>query len=240
MKQISTNPAAGLLLCLALCLTACRPSYEVTAVKGHRVCIDSTWDIRPDTDALALIAPYRRPLNSLRNRVVGRLDMPLTAARPESPLGQLVAEVLRKAAVPAGDPPADMGLINIGALRKDLPAGDITAMDVYEMLPFDNSICLLRLKGVYLKQLFQSIAAHGGEGISGAQLILSSDGKPTEVRINGRPIDDEQVYTLATIDYLAEGNDDMTALLQAESCSYPEGKTLRTEFSRYLEKLKNR
>ncbi len=234
MKRIKTIKIACQLLWIAASMTACRPAYEVTAVEGHRVPIDSTWDNRIDAEARVLIAPYRKSLDSLCNRVVGQSALAMTASRPESPLSNLVADILRQAAVQSGGTPADIGLVNFGALRKGLPQGIITGMDIYEMLPFDDNLCLLALKGIYVKQLFENIAACGGEGISGAQLAMSPTGRLLEARVGGHPIDDERLYTIATIDYLAGGNGGMLALLQAESCVNIEGQTLQGIFTRYV------
>ena len=75
-----------------------------------------------------------------------------------------------------------------------------------------------------------------GEGISGVQLLITKDGKLLQGTIGGRPIEDDQLYTIATIDYLADGNDGMTALPQAEKRECPDGATLRGLFMDYVER----
>lgn len=91
------------------------------------------------------------------------------------------------------------------------------------------------MKGVYLKELFNNIAACHGQGVSGMQLLITKDGKLLEGTVAGRPIEDEHLYTIATIDYLADGNDGMTALPQAEKRECPDGATLRGLFMDYVE-----
>ena len=91
------------------------------------------------------------------------------------------------------------------------------------------------MKGVYLKELFNNIAACHGQGVSGMQLLITKDGKLLEGTVAGCPIEDEQLYTIATIDYLADGNDGMTALPQAEKRECPDGATLRGLFMDYVE-----
>ena len=86
---------------------------------------------------------------------------------PESLLSNLVADVLRNAAGQVLGKPADMGLINMGGLRNVLTEGPITCENIYEILPFENSLCVLTMKGVYLKELFNNIAACHGQGVSG-------------------------------------------------------------------------
>lgn len=51
-----------------------------------------------------------------------------------------------------------------------------------------------------------------GEGLSGACLEISGDGKLLDATVAGKEIEDSKEYKVATLDYLAEGNDHMTAL----------------------------
>lgn len=146
------------------------------------------------------------------------------------------ADVLREAAVEVLGKPADMGLINIGGIRNSLTEGDITTENIYEILPFENSLCVLTMKGSAMKHLFENIAVRLGEGVSGIQLEISKDGKLLQASIAGKPVEDDRDYTVATIDYLADGNDGMTAFLQADKRECPDGATLRGLFMKYVEK----
>ena len=152
------------------------------------------------------------------------------------PLSNLIADVLREAAVEVLGKPADMGLINIGGIRNSLTEGDITTENIYEILPFENSLCVLTMKGSAMKHLFENIAVRLGEGVSGIQLEISKDGKLLQASIAGKPVEDDRDYTVATIDYLADGNDGMTAFLQADKRECPDRATLRGLFMKYVEK----
>lgn len=74
---------------------------------------------------------------------------------PESLLSNLVAGVLQQAAVRVLGKPADMGLVNMGGLRNILPKGDITVGEIFEILPFENSLCVLTMKGADMKRLLR-------------------------------------------------------------------------------------
>lgn len=189
--------------------------------------IDAAYDASPDAEAVALLAPYKAKVDSVMYRVVGTAEMSMDRGAPESLLSNLVADVLRQAAVQVLGKPADMGLVNMGGLRNVLTEGAVTCGNIYEILPFENSLCVVTLKGVYLKHLFENIAARGGEGVSGVQL---------QATVAGKPVADDKLYTVATIDYLAEGNDGMAALIQAEKRDCPQGATLRGLFMDYVER----
>ena len=236
MKRITLKFIPGVLLAAAFLLSSCTSAYKVTKSEGTMVAIDSTWDVNPDAEAVALLAPYKAKVDSIMYRVVGTAEMSMDKGAPESLLSNLVADVLRNAAAQVLGKPADMGLINMGGLRNVLTEGPITTENIYEILPFENSLCILTMKGVNLKELFNNIAVRHGEGVSGVQLLITKDGKLLQGTVGGRPIEDNQLYTIATIDYLADGNDGMTALPQAEKRECPDGATLRGLFMDYVER----
>ena len=165
---------------------SCHSAYEVTKAEGRMLPIDSTYDVAPDAEAMALLAPYKAKIDSMMYRVVGTAEMSMDKGAPESLLSNLVADVLRGAAAQVLGKPADMGLVNMGGLRNVLTEGPITCGNIYEILAFENSLCVVTLKGVYLKQLFESIAARGGEGVSGVKLRITKSGKLLGATVAGK------------------------------------------------------
>lgn len=225
----------GLLLCVSLLLSGCKSHYVVTDVQSSRIAIDASLDAIQSQEALQLIAPYRASIDSMMNTVLGQSEVAMGRNRPECLLGNLVAEVLRLSAARVLGQPADMGLINIGGLRADVGAGDFTVSNAFEVLPFENSLCVLTLKGSDMKELMANIAIRGGEGISGATLVFNSKNEVVEAKVQGQPIDDNRMYTLGTIDYLSEGNDGLHALPKAVKKDCPDGLTLRGLFIDYVQ-----
>lgn len=223
-------------LAVMFSLTSCHSVYEVKKVEGRMHPVDSMLEVNQDAEAAALLAPYKMKVDSMMFRVVGTAEMSMDKGSPESLLSNLVADVLRDAAVQVIGKPADMGLVNMGGLRNVLTEGPITCGNIYEILPFENSLCVLVMKGSCLKLLFENIAARGGEGVSGVQLQISGDRKLLRATVAGEPIANDKLYTVATIDYLADGNDGMTALIQAEKRDCPPGATLRGLFMDYVER----
>lgn len=217
-------------------LASCHTRYAVTEVEARRVAMDTAWDARPCEEALTLLAPYKAGVDSVMGEVKGVAAVSMDRFRPESPLSNLIADVLRQAAASVLGRPADVGLVNVGGIRNVLTAGNITTQNIYEILPFENSLCVLTLSGADLKELCANIAARGGEGVSGLNLVISADGRLLEARVGGQPVDEGRTYTVGTIDFLAEGNDGMQALTRASQRQCPEGATLRGLFMDYVER----
>ena len=109
-----------------------------------------------------------------------------------------------------------MGLVNMGGLRNNMPEGIVRRGDIMLISPFENSVVVLEMKGSDLLELMHNIAAVKGEGVScSVRMEISADGKLLSCTIGGKEIDPHRIYTVATIDYLAEGNDKMYALKKA-------------------------
>ena len=68
------------------------------------------------------------------------------------------------------------------------------------------------------------------------RLEITKDGKLLNAFVGEKPLKDDQLYTVATIDYLADGNGRMDAFLQAEKRVCPEDATLRGLFLDYVRK----
>ena len=174
-------------------------------------------DAKPDSQALAIIAPYKVSVDSVMSPVLGMSRVAMNPNRPESLLSNWAADVMVEGSTATGLPAADMGLVNIGGLRNNMPKGIVRKGDVILISPFENSLVVLELKGKDLLRLMQNIAAVGGEGVSSSvRLVISKDGKLISATINGEKISHKRTYTVATLDYLAEGNDKMYALKKAK------------------------
>lgn len=220
----------SLILFLPLCLTACASHYAVSSVQRERILVDSRYDAKPDAEAAAFIAPFKNAVDSQMAPVVGHTAVEMKASRPESALSNLLADILVWAAKSYGETPV-MGVYNMGGIRASLPKGAVTVGDVLDVAPFENKICFLTLSGEALTRLFENMALVGGEGVSsGVELVIGKDGKLRSARLHGKEIDPKASYRIATIDYLAQGNDRMTAFKEKTDFVSPSAKENDTRY----------
>ena len=196
--------------------TASAQNYRLSRVSPSRYEVNRLLDLIPDPSAASFLAPYTAGVDSLRMPFVGRSAMQMYADRPESLLSNWVADVILWAGQQE-DNQVVMGLCNIGGLRAALPKDTIRMGDILAISPFENMLSVVRLKGSDLTRLFENIAFVGGEGVShGVKLVIDkAERKLVSATLNGQPIDPERTYTIATLNYLADGNDKMTALKSA-------------------------
>ena len=190
--------------------------YKVRSTKWKQLEVTSDLDKNPDSLALAIIAPYKASVDSVMSPVLGMSRVAMVPKRPESLLSNWAADVLVEGSTATGLPVADMGLVNIGGLRNNMPEGMVTCGDIILISPFENTLVVLEMKGKHMLELMRNIAAVGGEGVSSSvRMVISKDRKLISATINGEEISRKRTYTVATLDYLAEGNDKMFALKKA-------------------------
>lgn len=215
----------------ALAVTSCAPKhYQLTGVERTRIIVDSRYDQQPDEAAAAFIAPYKRVNDSIMGPVMGRVAHNMHPARPESDLSNLLADILVWASKDYNEQPV-LGVYNMGGIRADLTKGDVTYGDVLNVAPFENKISFITLTGEQLLELFAQMAKSGGEGVSkGTQLVISKDGRLLSARLHGKEIDPKADYRVATLNYLLEGNDKLSAFRKGSNKVAPDDKSNNTRF----------
>ncbi|HEX8516573.1 MAG TPA: 5'-nucleotidase C-terminal domain-containing protein [Bacteroidia bacterium] len=163
-----------------------------------------------DSTSYKLIAPYKKEMDRIMNEVLAVSDSALTKDLPEGSLGNFVSDAVLKKTNdlyrPEDKHPADICLLNNGGLRAQLPKGNITRGNAFELMPFENSIVILTISGQRMQQLFQSLVNFNGAPFAGAN-VRAKDKKIIELNINGLPFDPGKNYKVVTSDYLAAGGD---------------------------------
>jgi 2',3'-cyclic-nucleotide 2'-phosphodiesterase (5'-nucleotidase family) len=199
---------------LIVTLVSCSPrAWTVTQATSSRIAIDSTTETIADKSYEEYLLPYKQRIDAEMNEVIGQAAETMRAHAPESLLSNFSADVYLQAASTFSGSRVDISIVNLGGLRTVVPAGDITVRKVFELMPFENELVILWLKGDKLNDLLQYFASMGGQGVSGLRMTIEN-GKATNITINGQQLDSEKLYTIATNDYLAGGNDKMEQLAQ--------------------------
>ena len=176
----------------------------------------------PDPAITTLVARYTGELDRELAGPAGRTDVALDARRhivrtQETGVGNFLADVMREALE------ADVALMNGGGIRGDkvFPTGPLLRRDIYTLLPFSNAVVKVEVTGTALRQALEySLAQADNQGggflqVSGAQ-VSYDERKPAGQRIvalavGGKPVEPTARYSVATIDFVANGGDGHTA-----------------------------
>jgi len=196
----------------------------------HRIVADGP----KDEATLAVLQGYKDRLSSELQLPAGETTEPLVAVRGvvrrgEATAGNLVADALRTWSG------ADVALQNGGGLRgeRTFGPGVLSRGDVNELLPFPNYATLLRVSGWQLLAALENgvsqVETTGGRFPQVSGMRISYD--PTapagsriqEVIVGDAPLNLDASYTLATIDFLANGGDGYSMLRDAEVLIPPSG-----------------
>lgn len=213
--------------------------YKVYSISSERLEVTKSLDDLADAEVFRIMEPYKKSVDSVMTPILGQSMVAMSVKRPESLLSNWAADVMVEASTATGLPKADMGLINMGGLRNNMPEGIVRRGDIILISPFENSVCVLEMKGSDVEELMRNIAAVHGEGVSKeVRLVISTDGQLRSATISGQPIDHNRTYRIATLDYLAEGNDKMFAL-KKHSKKYDIGMKAREAMMESIIKNRN-
>ncbi len=203
-------------ICLIVGLVSCHSKQYIQSHDTDRYAVkDSITGF--DSKIEQKIAPYREGMEAEMNVVIGNCEKTLPKERnlPESDLGNWVADIVYtsgfsyiKKQQPNISENTIFTLINKGGLRSSLNEGEVTKGNIFELMPFDNEIVIVKLTPVKIKKMIHYLFMNNGQPVSNAVFYLSSD--KGQVHLGGRPYNfDEDVYVI-TSDYLAKGGDKMT------------------------------
>ena len=160
-------------------------------------------NVRADPEIAKIIEPYEAKVAGKLAEVVGQATADLTRSNnAESPLADLIADALRERGK------TQIGLQNIGGIRATIPKGSITWGDVFEVLPFQNTLVTVKVTGAQLKKTLNA----GLLAVSGirVRLDLKKPGGQQLVSVtlsDGTPIEDAQIYSVTTNDFVVAGGD---------------------------------
>ncbi|MGN0229616.1 MAG: bifunctional metallophosphatase/5'-nucleotidase [Muribaculaceae bacterium] len=132
-------------------------------------------------------------------------------------LSNFVTDAVKQIVVDRWGKEVDFAIMNRGGIRQSLPKGDISEGMITSMLPFDNRLTVLRIKGSDLMEAFGVMASRGGDAVSKEVEVKMTKNKKVEwAKFKGKKIDPKATYTIVTVDYLANGGDYMVPLTRAE------------------------
>lgn len=183
----------------------------------------------------ALLMPYAKDINATMSKVIGKSAGTYNNNRPESEIGNFMADAYLQMATEKFGRKVDAGFMNAGGVRSYLSKGDITVGKIFEIMPFDNILVLQELKGSILQAYLDKMAEDGGWPVSKGVTLVIRNKKATQVMINGKPLDANAVYVVAHSDYIANGGGDCDMLRSVPQIN--RGYLMRDAIIDYVTKL---
>ncbi|MBO4519400.1 MAG: 5'-nucleotidase C-terminal domain-containing protein [Paludibacteraceae bacterium] len=201
-----------LLTLIAMSVMACnRQPKTVISYTTEAIPVNASADAIQDTKYLRQLAPIKAALEEEMNVQIGYAPENLWVGEPECPMLNWATDALWEAAKKVYAGRVDIAIVNMGGMRCSWQKGPVTKGCVFELMPFDNRLVVLTLKGEDVIALCESFARYGGQGVAGMRVKVL-DNKLVDVTVGGKAVNPKALYTVATSDYLAGGTDHMDAL----------------------------
>ena len=179
-------------------------------IDGEKVSVYIDQEIVADETLKAMLEPYQNQGQEQLMQVIGHADAVFVGAREqvrtnETNLGNLIALAQMERVQ------ADLGIMNSGGIRDDMPAGDITYKDVLTVQPFSNTVAYVDLTGAELMPYLQVAAnkeAGSGAFAQFAGTTITMNGNSIEsATVAGKLVEASKTYRLAINAYMASGGD---------------------------------
>ncbi len=213
---------------------------KLTSVKTEYVLMDNA-KIKPSAKILAFAD---KRIDKNMEVVIGKAQEDIsnkpgtTNGGVDSYLGDLFCDIVKNATG------AEIAVINSGAIRTSIQAGDIKNRAIEEILPFQNKIMKVKVDGKFIEKLVRKSLKENSSlfQYSGLQVKYSfknGRAKIIEILVNGKPLNRSQIYTLAVPDFIANGNSEGYLFKKVEDKTVYSDTYLAEYFIRHIKEHKD-
>ncbi|MCB5253400.1 MAG: 5'-nucleotidase C-terminal domain-containing protein [Candidatus Cloacimonadaceae bacterium] len=193
--------------------------YETPALREGALITLFEDQFIPDPEVSEMIEAHVAIAEKGMDEIVGVAGVHLsrTNVDAQSPMGNTIVDAMRYRV------DADFAFLNLGGVRAEIKSGPVTYRDVFEVMPFDNMLITFTCDGETLKRIIETRVEGSRAGliVSGVNVVYSrtrpSWDRVTSLKIGGEPWDPDKIYTVATTDFLMQGNAGLTLLMNIPS-----------------------
>ena len=206
-------------LTLLFVVSCSKQNYNVTKIVGKLLPITEKENQVAQIENF--IKPYREHINKDLDSILAYCPVTLDkSGKWQSTIGNLMADVslMRGNLVfeARENRKIDICLLNSGGIRSILPKGNITARNAFEIMPFENSMVVIALKGEQISEMVDFlIADKKPHPLAGIIFTIDKNNQSKNILVQGKPLNKETVYYVGTNDYLSDGGDNMNFFKKA-------------------------
>ena len=195
-------------------LMACHQNVYLNKIESEQINISDSLAL--DQNIENFIKPYRNHVNKNLDRILAYAVDTYTKSEGgyNTAIGNMMADAVYEEANPIfksrTGKAIDFVLLNHGGIRGIISKGNVTTRTAYDVMPFDNAVVVVALKGIQIKELLNYLAeAKRAHPISKLKVVLNNKGEFDSASLNNNPLDYSRTYYVATNDYLYNGGDRM-------------------------------
>ncbi|EOB2945236.1 bifunctional UDP-sugar hydrolase/5'-nucleotidase UshA [Salmonella enterica subsp. enterica serovar Infantis] len=183
---------------------------KVTWDNGKSERVLYTPEIAENPQMLSLLTPFQNKGKAQLEVKIGSVNGLLEGDRSkvrfvQTNMGRVIlaAQIARTG--------ADFGVMSGGGIRDSIEAGDITYKSVLKVQPFGNIVVYADMSGKEVVDYLTAVAQMKPDSGAYPQFanvsFVAKEGKLTELKIKGEPVDPAKTYRMATLSFNATGGD---------------------------------
>lgn len=204
------KPFLYVFLASQLFLSGCKVPYESQSLQYDNIRVKNKDSV--SNKLSVMLEPYAVDVKKKMSDTVAFAAITLEKKSPEGTLGNVLVDAMYNMAKKKYGKNIDGAFVNSGGIRLPVVAkGPITRGKIFEIAPFDNIIVLLEVDGKTLSSFLDIAASKGGWPSAGVTYQIKS-GKAFNISIDGKLVEDNKMYTIAVVDYIANGGDNCDML----------------------------
>ncbi|EDU0499994.1 bifunctional UDP-sugar hydrolase/5'-nucleotidase [Salmonella enterica subsp. salamae] len=183
---------------------------KVTWDNGKSERVLYTPEIAENPQMLSLLTPFQNKGKAQLEVKIGNVNGLLEGDRSkvrfvQTNMGRVIlaAQIARTG--------ADFGVMSGGGIRDSIEAGDITYKSVLKVQPFGNIVVYADMSGKEVVDYLTAVAQMKPDSGAYPQFanvsFVAKEGKLTDLKIKGEPVDPAKTYRMATLSFNATGGD---------------------------------
>ncbi|EAQ0593776.1 bifunctional UDP-sugar hydrolase/5'-nucleotidase [Salmonella enterica] len=183
---------------------------KVTWNNGKSERVLYTPEIAENPQMLSLLTPFQNKGKAQLEVKIGSVNGLLEGDRSkvrfvQTNMGRVIlaAQIARTG--------ADFGVMSSGGIRDSIEAGDITYKSVLKVQPFGNIVVYADMSGKEVVDYLTAVAQMKPDSGAYPQFanvsFVAKEGKLTDLKIKGEPVDPAKTYRMATLSFNATGGD---------------------------------
>lgn len=225
-------------------LTIDRNSKNIVNKESSLISKSETADIEADKAVTNKIKEIDAEQNEYLSKVIGNSKVYLEGTREfsrtqETNLGNLITDAMLY------ETGADIAITNGGGIRDSIDEGEITKGEIVKVLPFGNYIVTKALTGAQIKEILEhGIKAYPATAghfphVAGVNFVFDeikeAGNRIVGITVNGKPIEMDKIYIVATNDFMSAGGDQYPHFANVPTIN--EYKSLEEALESYISKL---
>jgi len=199
--------------------------YEGPHDRGTLITLheDEIW---PDAEIAAVIRPYHDVAEAEIGKVIGSSAISMVRGGPTNLVGVMVTDAMVEYFN------ADFSFQNLGGIRANIAAGDLSTRDIFSVLPFGNELVEVQMDGRTVRRVIERKLAGSSRGICLSDVVMEFDtarpdyDRVVTLEIAGEPWDPDRMYKVILTNFLMEGKSGLEFLT-----SIPPGKVTPTQIT---------